>query len=461
MDLPIEGMTCSACVTHVERALSKVPGVAKAEVNLVTKRAVVMLEAPVDRATLAQAVEKAGYEVPAPQASEVVLSVRGMTCASCVGRVEKALAAVPGVEAATVNLASERATVRAVDVPVATLIAAVTEAGYEAAALEASKASRSDVLAEAEAREDRTNRRDFVVAATLTAPLLVIAMSHGAIPGTDGPIARWAQLALATPVIFGAGRRFFSGAWSALRHGTANMSTLVALGSFAAFAYSLVALVFPQAFPHGEHGVVPHLYFEAGAAIVTFVLLGKLLEARARRRLSDAVRGLVGLTPDRAHRLRDGKVEEVSVDLLAVGDLVVVRPGERVPADGAIVEGQSALDESMLTGESLPVDKGEGDAVYGGTLNASGALTVRLTGVGEETALARIAQAVERAQGSRAPIARLADVVSAYFVPIVVGLALLTFAGWMLVDPSDLSTAIERFVAVLVIACPCALGLAT
>ncbi len=466
MELSVEGMTCAACVGHVERALKKVPGVAGAEVNLVTKKAVVQLQRPVERTALAAAVEKAGYEVVPPRVDEVVLSVRGMTCASCVGRVEKALRAVPGVKEATVNLASERATVRAEGVSPASLIRAVEDAGYEASVQDASRATPTDELAEAEAREDRTNRRDLALAAILTVPLLVIAMSHGAIPGTDGPLARWAQLALATPVIFVAGRRFFTGAWAALRHRTANMSTLVALGSFAAFAYSLVALAFPAVFPHGEH-VAPHLYFEAGAAIVTFVLLGKLLESRARRRLSDAVRGLVALTPPIAHRLRtreldaDAEIEDVAVESLTPGDLVLVRPGERVPADGVVVEGTSAVDESMLTGESLPVDKVAGDPVYGGTLGASGALTIRVTGVGEDTALSRIAKAVERAQGSRAPIARLADVVSGVFVPIVVGIALLTFVGWMIVDPTDLATAIERFVAVLVIACPCALGLAT
>lgn len=479
--LSVEGMTCAACVGHVERALKKVPGVAGAEVNLVTKKAVVQLQRPVERDLLAAAVEKAGYEVLAPRVDELVLSVRGMTCASCVGRVEKALRAVPGVHEATVNLASERATVRAEDVPLAKLLRAVVDAGYEASLLQS--ADRSDALAEAEAREDRTNRRDLALAAILTAPLLVLAMSHGAIPGTDGPWAGYLQLALATPVIFVSGRRFFVGAWTALRHGAANMSTLVALGSFAAFAYSFVALVFPNVFPHREHGT-PHLYFEAGAAIVTFVLLGKLLEARARRRLSDAVRGLVGLTPPIAHRLRTGgvasetsgdpsrsdarhdttnepEIEDVAVELLMPDDLVLVRPGERMPADGVVVEGKSAVDESMLTGESLPVDKAVGDPVYGGTLGANGALTVRVTGVGEDTALARIARAVERAQGSRAPIARLADVVSGVFVPIVVAIATLTFTAWMIVDPSDVATAIERFVAVLVIACPCALGLAT
>ncbi len=237
VDLPVEGMTCASCVRHVERALTKVPGVEHVDVNLVSKRAAVTLARPVPRSVLVEAVEKAGYEVPAPRQEQRVLSVRGMTCASCVGRVETALRAVPGVLEATVNLASERATVRLSEVDPGALLAAVREAGYEVSVQQSSRASRTDAFAEAEAREDRANRRDFVLAAALTAPLLVIAMSHGAIPGTDGPTARWAQLALAMPVIFGAGRRFFGGAWAALRHGTANMSTLVALGSFAAFAY--------------------------------------------------------------------------------------------------------------------------------------------------------------------------------------------------------------------------------
>ncbi|MBX3246919.1 MAG: copper-translocating P-type ATPase [Myxococcales bacterium] len=466
LELPVEGMTCAACVRHVARALDRVPGVKQAEVNLVTARARVVLDtgATLDRDALARAVEAAGYSVPAPRETELSLDVRGMTCATCEGRVAKALRAVDGVLDASVNLASERATLRVRDdVPAEALIAAVEAAGYEATLASRGSTSRAAALAEAEAREDRTNRRDLALAAALTAPLLVIAMSHGALPGADGPAARWAQLFLATPVIFGAGRRFFAQAATALRHGTANMSTLVALGSFAAFAYSLVALVAPGAFRHGEH-VEPHLYFEAGAAIVTFVLLGKLLEARARRRLSDAVRGLVGLVPEHAHRLATGSgdvFEEVPVEQLRVGDLVLVRPGERVPSDGVVEDGRGALDESMLTGESLPVDKAPGDPLYGGTLNQSGALRARVTATGEGTALARIVDAVERAQGSRAPIARLADVVSAYFVPIVVGIALVTLATWLLVDPGDVSTAVERFVAVLVIACPCALGLAT
>jgi Cu+-exporting ATPase len=415
---------------------------------------------------------------------EVVdVGIVGMTCAACVGRVEKALAAVPGLSRATVNLATSRATVT-IDPSVATgpmLVEAVRKAGYEVAGAEsflgdrapiasrgASRPSAADTaraMEEAEATEDRVIRRSLILAVALTVPLLVLAMSHGAIPGTGGAVGTWIQFALATPVVFGPGRRFLRLAWAAARHGTADMNTLVSVGVLAAWTQSLVATVAPQLFPHAGHGMEPHVYYEAAAAIVTFVLLGKWMESRARRRLSDAVRGLVSLVPPVARRLRTaGEVEEeIPVAALAPGDLLRVRPGERVPTDGEITDGTSAIDESMLTGESLPVDKRVGDAVYGGTLNQAGSIVMRVTRTGGETALARIIEAVEQAQGSRAPIARLADRVSAVFVPVVFAIAAVTFVVWAAIDPSSvgIATAIERFVAVLVIACPCALGLAT
>ncbi|MEQ9073506.1 MAG: copper-translocating P-type ATPase, partial [Sandaracinaceae bacterium] len=270
-------------------------------------------------------------------------------------------------------------------------------------------------------------------------------------------------LVLASVVVLGPGRRFFRLAWIAAKHRTSDMNTLVAMGTGAAFAYSFVAVVAPQLFPHAEHGAVPHVYFEAAGAILTFVLLGKVLEGRAKKRLSDAVRGLVALQPSSARRLGREGVEEVPVTALALDDLVLVRPGERLPADGQVMRGSSAVDESMLTGESLPVDKEAGDPVFGGTLNQSGSLTVRVGSLGADSALARIVEAVRQAQGSKAPIARLADVVSAYFVPAVLVVAAVTFGVWLFLDPTatGLATAVERFVAVLVIACPCALGLAT
>lgn len=437
----------------------------------------------------------ASYETGTDEVLDV--GIVGMTCAACVRRVEKALDAVPGVTGATVNLATNRATVT-IDPSVATgpmLVDAVRNAGYDVAGAEAflgdddarpasrgvpleaepaprrirpSAADTARAMEDAEAKEDRSIRRSLILAGALTVPLLVVAMSHGAIPGTGGRFGTWLQFALATPVVFGPGRRFLRLAWAAARHGTADMNTLVSVGVLAAWTQSFIATVAPGLFPHAEHGMVPHVYYEAAAAIVSFVLLGKWMEARARRRLSDAVRGLVSLVPAVATRLRraveGAEVEEViAVEALAPGDLLRVRPGERVPTDGEIADGTSAFDESMLTGESLPVDKRVGDAVYGGTLNQAGGVVIRVTHTRGETALARIIEAVEQAQGSRAPIARLADQVSAVFVPVVLAIAAVTFAVWAAIDPSSvgIATAIERFVAVLVIACPCALGLAT
>ena len=472
-ELPVQGMTCANCVLRVERALKATPGVQDAHVNFVTRRASVSYDpATATPEALARAIEAAGYEVPrAQEAVTTELPIVGMTCASCVRRIETALRAVDGVAEATVNLVTARATVRyepAKTNPGA-LADAIRGAGYEVPQASApvsprvDAGARAEAQAQAEAHEQRTMRRDFIVAAALSVPLLVVAMSHGAIPGTDGLFGRWLQFALATPVVFGPGRRFLRLAWVALRHRAADMNTLVSLGVLAAWGYSTVALVAPGLFPHAEHGMLPHLYFEAAAAILSFVLLGKLMETRARGRLSDAVRGLVALAPKTARRIRGELEEDVPVEALALGDLVLVRPGERIASDGEVVRGTSAVDESMLTGESLPVDKTAGATVYGGTQNHSGALTYRITRTGGDTALARIVEAVEQAQGSRAPIARLADVVSSWFVPIVLGLALVTLLVWALVDPTaaGFAIAVERFVAVLVIACPCALGLAT
>ena len=402
----------------------------------------------------------------APGAAEAKaeVPVQGMTCAACVRRIEKALTRTPGVREATVNLALNRATVKydpgATDE--AALVRAIRDAGYD---VPGAAERRAAAIEEAEFEEQKRIRRDFAIAATLTVPLLVVAMSHGAIPGLDGPVGRLLQFALATPVLFGPGRRFFRLAGAALRHRTADMNTLVAIGAGAAWLYSTVALFGPGLFPHAAHGAMPHLYFEASGAILTFVLLGKMLETRARRRLADAVRGLVALQPRTARRLRPGTEieEDVALEDLAPGDVLVVRPGERIPTDGEVLRGASAVDESALTGESMPVEKASGSPVFGGTQNKEGTLTMRANKVGRETALARIVAAVEEAQGSRAPIARLADAVSGVFVPIVVGIALVVFVVWTLLDPSaaGLATAVERFVAVLVIACPCALGLAT
>ncbi len=419
-------------------------------------------------------VEMSGKVAP-KEATRIEVGVVGMTCAACVRRIETAVRAVPGVRDAQVNLVTHRATLH-VEPGTATVddvAAAIEDAGYEAvrtsvaapavAGKAAGTAEAPSALEDAEDREQRTIRRDLKVAAALTVPLLFVAMSHGLVPWTETPYGRWLQLALATPVVLGPGRRFFRLAWSAAKHRASDMNTLVAIGTGAAWLYSVVALVAPGLFPHGAHGRAPHLYFEAAAAVVTFVLLGKTLESRARKRLADAVRGLVSLQPKSARLVRDGVETEVPIVSLVRGDHVLVRPGERLPADGTVVDGASAVDEAMLTGESLPIDKSAGDKVYGGTFNRSGALTFEVTTAGEGTALARIVEAVEQAQGSKAPIARLADEVSGIFVPVVVTLALTTLVVWAWLDPTaaGIAVAVERFVAVLVIACPCALGLAT
>ncbi|WP_437733262.1 heavy metal translocating P-type ATPase [Sorangium sp. So ce1335] len=421
IDLPVEGMTCAACVRRIERALLATGGVRDAKVNLVTRSATVTFDpAAASADALVAAIEDAGYSVPERRAAPGT--------------------AAPGTAA-----------------PGTAAPGTAVPGGL------AAPADRAAAADESLDGERRALRRDLAISLALSIPLLVLGMSHGRIPGADGAIGRLVQLALATGVVFGPGRRFFRLAWAALRHRAADMNTLIALGTGAAWVYSTVAVVAPQLFPHAEHGARPHVYFEAAGAIISFVLLGKLLETRARKRLTDAVRGLVALQPRTARRLRGDLEEEIPAAALAPGDLVRVRPGERMPSDGEVVSGASAVDESMLTGEGLPVDKGAGAAVFGGTLNQSGQLTVRITKTGADTALARIVEAVEQAQGTRAPIARLADTVSGVFVPVVLGIAALAFVAWVAVDPSaaGLAAAVERFVAVLVIACPCALGLAT
>ncbi len=405
------------------------------------------------------------------------LPVLGMTCAACVRRVERAVAAVPGVASADVNLALSRARVTfdadgANSAPsntavaarsVATdAIAAIRAAGYEVPAdvLDTRRTGGARLAAIEDAtREDTASlRRDAIFAISIAVPLLAIAMGHGAFERVIGATASViVQLVLGTLVVLGPGRRYLRAGAIAVRHKSADMNTLIGLGAGAAWLSSVVVAARWLAGPRHH---MPALYFEAGAAIVAFVMIGKLLEARARSRLADAVRGLISLAPANAHRTLDGVTADVDAATLVAGDTILVRPGERLPADGTIVEGHSALDESMLTGEGLPVDKAAGSPVYAGTLNHHGALTIRVARAGEETALARIARAVEDAQGGKAPIARLADRVSAWFVPVVLGLAALTFGIW-LVAGAGAGVALERMIAVLVIACPCALGLAT
>jgi len=400
-------------------------------------------------------------------AMTLVLAIGGMSCASCVSHVERALRSVPGVRSAEVNLVTERATIRAdATVSPSVLESAVVDEGYTASRVDDAPTTASLGDASDGAAPSGAERRPLLVSAALSLPLLALGMAHGLVPEPLERASRALQLVLATAVLFGPGRRFLAALGSLARRRAADMNTLIALGAGSAWAYSTVATLAPQLFAHADHGRRPHVYFEAVGAIVSFVLLGKALEGRAKRRLQDAVRGLLALVPATACRLADdagGSDDEVALDALRIGDRVLVRPGARIPSDGVVLEGTSALDESMLTGESVPVDKQPGARVYGGTENQSGALVVRVTRLGAETAVARIARAVEEAQGSKAPIARLGDRVAAVFVPCVACVALTTLAFWLARDSSapGVADALERFVAVLVIACPCAVGLAT
>jgi Cu+-exporting ATPase len=431
--LPVSGMSCASCAGRVERALAAVPGVVSARVNLAEESAEVAGSAPLP--ALEAALRRAGYGL---RERVVELAVTGMSCASCVGRLERALSAVPGVLEAAVNLASERATLRVLEgVETAALEAAVARAGYAVASAGSRRGLPWEDLA-------------LALAALLAAPFLLGMI--GMALGRDWMPGGWWQLALATPLQFGLGWRFYRAGVAALRAGTGNMDLLVAMGTSAAYGLSLWMLL-TQAHAH-------HLYFEAAALVVFFVLLGKRLEARAKRATAGAIRALLDLKPRTARRIEAEGEREIPAALLRVGDRVALRPGERVPADGVIEAGEAGLDESALTGESRPAPKAPGDSLATGTVVLDGALTLRVTAVGEETVLARVAALVAAAQASRAPIQKLVDRVSAVFVPVVVAIALATLAGWLILG-AGVEEAVIHAVAVLVIACPCALGLAT
>lgn len=446
----ISGMTCASCVGRVERGLGAVPGVTGVSVNLATETAEVTTDGTVALPHLADAVARSGYTVPE---RTVDLAIGGMTCASCVGRVEKALRGVDGVLEASVNLATERAQVRVLeDVSTDALIAAVVAAGYRAEA-DDDTAPAHDAHAHARRDDDTRETRHLLIAIALSLPLVLPMLAlpfgkHWMLPG-------WLQFALATPVQFWLGARFYRAGWGALKARTGNMDLLVALGTSAGYGLSLYHLL-----SGASHHVETALYFEASAVVITLVLLGKWLETRARRQTTAAIRALQALRPATARVRRDGVDVEVPIAQVRVGDAVVVRPGERFPVDGRIVEGRTHADESMITGESLPVAKAEGDRVTGGAVNGEGLAVVETMAIGTETALARIIRLVEDAQAKKAPIQRVVDRVSAVFVPVVVGIAALTLLGWGLAT-GDWSRAILNAVAVLVIACPCALGLAT
>jgi len=443
----VSGMTCASCAGRVERGLLALPGVAEATVNLATESAEVTTAEPVPLQTLAKAVRKAGYDVVS---REVELAIEGMTCASCVARIERALHKVPGVLEASVNLATERALVRATSqAGVAELIAAITQAGYAARTPEAPSAAPTDAGAITRSRE----ALHLMLAAALSLPLILPML--GVLFGQHWMLPGWVQLALATPVQFWLGARFYKAGWTALKAGTGNMDLLVALGTSAGYGLSVYYLLAGS----GHHGPAP-LYFEASAVIITLILMGKWLEARAKRQTTAAIRALQALRPATARVRRNGVETELSIAQVVVGDIVVVRPGERIPVDGRVSEGRTHTDDSLITGESLPVARNEGDRVTGGAVNGEGLIVVQVMAIGAESVLARIIRLVEDAQARKAPIQRVVDRVSAIFVPVVVGIALVTLLAWGMAN-GDWPQAILNAVAVLVIACPCALGLAT
>jgi Cu+-exporting ATPase len=445
----VTGMTCTTCAFTVQKALAKLHGIDQAKVNFASEKASVEYDpAEVDLGKIKDTITESGYGIATRKS---IFPVRGMTCASCVARVEEALKSVPGVVSVAVNLASEKATVEYLDsVTAADLRRAVSDAGYE---LGEEAETLEDVTAAAR-REIKNVRNRFIFAVVFG----VIIMVLGWLPDFSGrPYVLWA---LATPVQFWAGWRFYRGFWGALKHRTADMNTLIAVGTSAAYFYSAVAVLFPSLLTIG--GVAPHVYFDTSSMIIALILLGRFLEARAKGQTSAAIKKLVGLQPKTALVVRNGKEAEIPVEDVRVGDLILVRPGERVPVDGIVKQGTPALDESMVTGESLPVEKKEGDEVIGATINKTGSFQFEATRIGKDTTLARIVRLVEEAQGSKAPIQRLADVIASYFVPVVIGIALVTFIIWYFFGPApSLTFAFLNFIAVLIIACPCALGLAT
>lgn len=465
LEIPVVGMTCASCVGRVEKAIAATPGVASASVNLAAERAHVQLTPEGDPAAVVEAIRRAGYE---PLDRTVELKIGGMTCASCVSRVERALKSVPGVLEAEVNLATERAQVRALagaaEAP--ELVAAVAAAGYSAEPLDAAAPDLTDREQEAREAEIASLRRAVLVATAGALPLFVIEMGRHFIPGAHHWLAatigeqpwRLASFVLAAIVLFGPGLRFFRKGVPNLIRRTPDMNSLVVLGTTAAFAYSSVSTFAPWLLPAGAD----HVYYEAAAVIVALILLGRLFEAQAKGRTSQAIKRLMTLQAKTARVLRDGRELELPIAEVMVGDMISVRPGERVAVDGQVVEGASFVDESMITGEPVPVEKTAGAAVVGGTVNTSGAFSFRANKVGAETMLAQIVRMVEAAQGSKLPIQASVDKVTAWFVPAVIAAALLTFAAWMLLGPSPaLAFALVNAVAVLIIACPCAMGLAT
>lgn len=456
--LQISGMTCAACASRIEKGLNKLEGVTEANVNFALEKATVTYQPDkVSSAQMEERIEKLGYSMVKEQ---IDLQLTGMTCAACANRIEKGLSKMPGVASASVNFALETAHVEynPSEVSADDMIRKVEKLGYGASA----KDEQTTENADHRQKEIKRQKQKFIVSAILSLPLLWSMVGHFSFTSwiwvPDLFMNPWFQLILATPVQFIIGGQFYIGAYKALRNKSANMDVLVALGTSAAYFYSLYLTL--KSVGSSHHMV--EMYYETSAVLITLILLGKLFEALAKGRTSEAIKTLMGLQAKMALVIRAGEETMIPIEEVVVGDTIVVRPGEKIPVDGEIIEGRSSVDESMLTGESIPVEKQVGAHVFGATLNKNGALKIKATKIGKETALAQIIRVVEEAQGSKAPIQRIADKISGVFVPIVVGIALVVFFIWYFwVTPGDFASALEKLIAVLVIACPCALGLAT
>ena len=458
--LPITGMHCANCSSTIERNLKKLDGVAEANVNYASEKATVVFDPSLlGEDAIIGKIKDVGYDVTT---AKVELPITGMTCANCAATVERTLnKKVPGVVSANVNFASEKATVAYIpgQVTRADMVAAIEKAGY--GVVEADADQLEDAEQAARETEIRDQTRKFWIGVLFSLPLFLLSMARdfGLLGAwAHQPWVNWLMLAMAAPVQFYVGWDYYVGGWKALRNGAANMDVLVAMGSSVAFFYSMLVTI---ALTLGSTALGVHVYFETAALIITLIKLGKVLEARAKGQTSAAIKKLMGLRAKTARVVRDGREVDVPIEQVRVGEVVVVRPGEKIPVDGLVVEGHSAVDESMLTGESLPVDKRPGDEVIGATINRQGMLKFEATKVGAETALAQIIRLVQEAQGSKAPIQRLADQVASVFVPVVIVIAFLTFLVWWSIIGVGFTAAMIRMVAVLVIACPCALGLAT
>ncbi len=465
-ELPITGMSCASCVAKIEKGLSKMSGIVNAKINFATEKATITFDpSRVTMGDFVSTVKDLGYEAGV---EKVTLPVHGMSCASCVKKVEDALSGLEGVVRVTVNFATERATVQYIPGTVSTedFRRAVKEAGYEILVVE--KAQEENIVdREKAAREAeyRKLKKKFISGVALVVPLFLLVywdkFGLSQIVALSRQTNFILQLIIQTPVQFWVGWQFYKGAWAAARHKTSDMNTLIAVGTSAAYVYSILATFLPQLFVAAQ-GVAAEVYFDTAGAIIVLILLGRLLEARAKGQTSEAIKKLIGLQAKTARVVRDGQEVDIPVEEVVIADIVIVRPGEKVPVDGIVKDGRSSVDESMVTGESIPVEKNVGDEVIGATINKSGTFKFEATKVGKDTMLAQIIKMVEEAQGSKPPIARLADIISSYFVPAVIGVSIITLIVWVFFGPAPaLTYAMLNFVAVLIIACPCALGLAT